>query len=219
MQATCLCWLDSYQRDENSWQQILRSPSSAPHLVAIYIFVFLYSWVRNSSLRDAIWKCKEWEVSPKRITDQTVEQWKCCSMKISYQHSRPHSEALHLKYVSCICNWAQCFLLWAVKQNWEENLENHSFLIFFFSVQLFSHSWARQELWDYLQIAYYLKCNLCNWSYQSYLFSQTKQFQDHKRGFSLVPPALPVRLPRWSLSDVFSHDFHFTDLFSGKKIC
>lgn len=93
------------------------------------------------------------------------------------------------------------------------------FFNFFFSVQLFSHSWARQELWDYLQIAYYLKCNLCNWSYQSYLFSQTKQFQDHKRGFSLVPPALPVRLPRWSLSDVFSHDFHFTDLFSGKKIC
>lgn len=137
MQATCLCWLDPYQRDENSWQQILRSPSSAPHLVAIYIFVFLYSWVRNSSLRDAIWKCKEWEVSPKRITDQTVEQWKCCSMKISYQHSRPHSEALHLKYVSCICNWAQCFLLWAVKQNWEENLENHSFLIFFFQFNYF----------------------------------------------------------------------------------
>lgn len=55
---------------------MFKSLSSAPHMVTIYIFIFLYSWVRNSSLRKAIWKFKNREVSPKWMTDQTVEQWK-----------------------------------------------------------------------------------------------------------------------------------------------
>lgn len=140
MQTTCLCWLDPDHRDVNIWLQIFNCPSSAPHMVAIYIFIFLYPWVRNSSLRKAIRKFKKREVSPKWMADQTVEQWKCRSMKIDYQHSQPGSEALCLQAVSCICNWTQHFPLPAFKQNWEENLESHNFV---FAVQLFSHSWIR----------------------------------------------------------------------------
>lgn len=150
------------------WIFGFKSPSSVSHLVVINIFIFLYSWVRNSSFIEVIWKFKKKKnyASPKWTKGQTVEHWKYCSMKID---SIPiQAQKLCAVLADCICYQAQCFPLLAVKHNWEGNVETHNFA---FTVQLFSHSWIRWEQWDYLQFGYYLECDLCNWSYNSYLFS------------------------------------------------